>query len=181
MNISRSSLVLGGLLILVGIALLVAQLVGVDLGRVGWPFFVIIPGAVVLILGLWLGGSAGEGLSVVGTMVTTVGLILLYQDRTGHWATWAYAWALVAPTSIGLGQLLFGALHGQAKLVRSGLDTLLAGLGIFIVLGLFFELVIGLSGFSVRGGDVILPAVLIGLGLLLLIRNLFKHRGREQR
>jgi hypothetical protein len=181
MNISRSSLVLGGALILVGIALLVAQLVGVDLGRVGWPFFIIVPGVVVLILGLWLGGSAGEGASVLGSMITTVGLILLYQNSTGHWATWAYAWALVAPTSIGVGQFLFGTVHGQGKLVRSGLDTMLAGVGIFVVLGLFFELVIGLSGFNVRGGDIILPAVLIGLGLLLLIRNLFKYRGREAR
>jgi hypothetical protein len=181
MKLSRSSLVVGGLLILVGIALLVGQFAGVDLGRVGWPFFVIIPGVVVLILGLWLAGSAGEGLSTVGSMVTMVGLILLYQNSTGHWATWAYAWALVAPTSIGVGQLLFGALHGQGKLVRSGLDTMLAGLGLFVVLGLFFELVIGLSGFRVRGGDIILPAVLIGLGLLLLIRNLFKHRAREER
>jgi hypothetical protein len=181
MNISRSSLVLGGLLILVGIALLIVQFFGVDLGRVGWPLFIIIPGAILLILGLWLGGSAGEGLTTVGGIVTTVGLILLYQERTGHWATWAYAWALVAPTSVGLTQMLFGAVHGQSNLVRSGLDSFLTGLGIFVVLGLFFELVIGLSGFTVRGGDVILPAVLIGLGVLLLIRNLFKHRGREAR
>jgi hypothetical protein len=181
MNISRSSLVLGGLLVLLGIALLVMQFVGVDLERMGWPFFIIVPGAVLWILGLWLAGSGGEGLTVAGGIVTAVGLVLLYTNSTGRWTTWAYAWALVAPASVGLSQLVFGALHGQGRLVRSGLDTFLTGLGIFVVLGLFLELVIGLSGFRVRGGEVILPAVLIGLGVLSLIRNLFKYRGRAER
>jgi hypothetical protein len=160
---------------------MVVQLFGVELDLVGWPLFVIIPGVLLLILAVGLGGSAGEGLSVVGAMVTVVGLILFYQDRTGHWATWAYAWALVAPGSIGLGQIIFGLVHGKRELIRSGIDTLIAGLSIFVVLGLFLELVIGLSGFRVRGGRYILPAVLIGLGVISLIRNLFKIRERGER
>ena len=128
MRISKSSLVVGVLLILAGLTLVVVQLFGVDLDLMGWPLFVIIPGVLLLIFAVGLGGSAGEGLSVVGAMVTVVGLILFYQDRTGHWATWAYAWALVAPGSIGLGQIIFGLVHGKRELIRSGTDTLIAGL-----------------------------------------------------
>jgi hypothetical protein len=35
---------LGGLLLLLGIVVLLGQVLEVDLGRVAWPFFVIVPG-----------------------------------------------------------------------------------------------------------------------------------------
>ena len=34
-------------------------------------------------------------------VVTTVGLVLLYQNTTGRWESWAYAWALVGPAASG--------------------------------------------------------------------------------
>ena len=49
---------------------------------------------------------------VGGTVATTVGLVLLYQNNTGHWESWAYAWALVGPAASGLGLALWGAAHG---------------------------------------------------------------------
>jgi hypothetical protein len=142
---------------------------------------VIIPGLALLTWGVAVGDAAGEGMSLAGAMVSMTGLILLYQQNTGHWATWAYAWALIAPGSVGLGQIVFGSYHGRTKMVRSGLDVLLAGLTLFVILGLFFELVIGLSGFGGGRGSAVLPAVLIGLGLVLLVRNLFKVRARPER
>jgi len=181
MAVSRNYLVVGALLILVGLVLFVAQLLGVDVDRLGWPLLVIVPGLALLFLGVALGDAAGEGLSIAGGITTMVGLVLLYQNATGHWATWAYAWALVAPGGVGVGQVVFGAFHRRNKTVRAGLDVLLVGLTLFCLLGLFFELVIGLSGFDVGGGTVILPAVLIGLGVVLLIRNLFKFQGRAER
>jgi hypothetical protein len=42
---------LGGLLVLLGILVLVGQAVSLDVGEVGWPFFVIVPG--LGLLGGW--------------------------------------------------------------------------------------------------------------------------------
>jgi hypothetical protein len=50
---------LGGLLLLLGIVVLVGQVLEVELGRVGWPFFVIIPGLGLLGLGPGRGRPAG--------------------------------------------------------------------------------------------------------------------------
>ena len=81
-----------------------------------------------------------------GTVVTTVGLVLLYQDQTGRWESWAYAWALVGPAASGLGLLLWGMRSGDARRVRNGTWALLGGLGLFVVGFLFFEGVIGIGG-----------------------------------
>jgi hypothetical protein len=43
---------LGGLLVLLGIAVLLGQALDLQVGAVGWPFFVIIPGLGLLGLGL---------------------------------------------------------------------------------------------------------------------------------
>jgi len=51
---------LGLLLIVLGALFLAGQAVGFDLGRFGWPFFVIIPGLAVSGAGLAAGGPTGE-------------------------------------------------------------------------------------------------------------------------
>ena len=42
-------------------------------------------------------GAISEGLAIAGSIVTVSGLILLIQDATAHYESWAYAWALVFP------------------------------------------------------------------------------------
>ena len=76
---------------------------------------------------------------VGGTVATTVGLVLLYQNSTGHWESWAYAWALVGPAASGLGMVLWGLRTGHAGQVRNGTWGLLGGLAMFVVGFLFFE------------------------------------------
>src|SRR5438105_2944071 len=93
----RQSLVIGGLLILIGAILLAGQFVRIDVGHDGWPFFVIAPGVVILFLALTARGVVSEGLAVLGSIITVSGLILLYQNATDHFESWAYAWALVFP------------------------------------------------------------------------------------
>jgi hypothetical protein len=51
---------LGVLLIVLGALFFVGQAAGFALGRVGWPFFVIIPGVAVSGLGLVAGHPTGE-------------------------------------------------------------------------------------------------------------------------
>ena len=62
----------------------------------------------------------GSGLTVAGSIVTMVGLVLLYQNATGNWKGWAYAWALVGPGGSGLGMLLYGTRSGNRKMARDG-------------------------------------------------------------
>ena len=54
----------------------------------------------------------GLGFAIAGTIVTTIGFLLLYQDSTGHWESWAYAWALLT-LAAGLGTLIYGLAIGR--------------------------------------------------------------------
>jgi hypothetical protein len=171
---SNVSLVLGSILILLGIVFLVGQVFNISLGDYLWPFFIIVPGVLLFIFALSLAGGTGEGFAILGSIVTMVGLILFYQNTTGHWESWAYAWALIAPTAIGLGQMTYGLLKGRGEMVRSGSRAAAVGLGIFLVGGFFFELILGISGFGL--GGLGWPLLLIGLGVLLLVGNLLSVR-----
>jgi hypothetical protein len=137
------ALVIGAILVTVGLILLVAQLADFALGDLGWPLWIVAVGAVLLVLGLTVVGE--RGLVVAGSIVTTVGLILLYQDSTGHWESWAYAWTLF-PAAGGLGVALWGIRSGSGSEFRAGTWAMLGGLGFFAVAFLFFEGIIGLSG-----------------------------------
>jgi hypothetical protein len=164
-----ATLAIGGVLIVIGILFLVGQHVGLDLGRHGWPLFIIVPGVVILLAAFTLSGEAGSGIAVLGSMVTATGLLLLYQDTTGHWESWAYAWALIAPGSVGVGFILYGLGRGGWTMARAGLLTTAIGLVLFFLGALFFEGVIGISGRRFGpAADVILPIALVGLGVLVI-------------
>lgn len=168
----RVTLAVGVLLVVVGAGFLLARQAGIDLGSAGWPLFVIIPGLILFGVAFAVGGRKGSGFAVAGGVVTMTGLLLAFQNATGLWATWAYAWALVAPGGVGLGLLLYALLTGQREFVRPGGETLLAGLGLFLGFAFFFEAVIGLSGPQVGGLDGILAGGLVVLGAVLLVLGL---------
>lgn len=177
----RTTLALGVLLILAGAGVLAVRQLGVDIGRAGWPLFVIVPGIVLFVLSLAVGGRAGTGFAVGGSIATVTGLILAFQDQTGLWATWAYAWALVAPGGVGLGLLVYGVLTGQRDLALGGLWTLLTGLALFIVFAFFFESVIGVSGDRIEGLDTALAAALVVLGVAVVAVGVTGGRSRVRR
>src|ERR671915_2249417 len=124
---------LGVLLIALGALFLVGQAVGFDLGYFGWPYFVIIPGLAVFGIGLAAGGPTGERITPLGAAVTMVGVILLYQNTVDHFESWAYTWALVFPTSTGLGQIVYGSLKGRKEMVTTGGRSALIGTALFVV------------------------------------------------
>lgn len=167
-NSNSLSIGLGALLILLGLVFLFGQFIDINIGSVAWPFFVIAPGALLFIFALTLKGSAGEGLAVLGAMATTTGLILFFQNLTDQWQTWAYMWALIAPTSAGLAQLFYGTLHSRPEMIRTGARIAGVGLILFLVAAFFFELVIGISGFGI--GVVGWSLGLIVLGILVIVR-----------
>jgi hypothetical protein len=170
--------VLGGILVAVGLLFLVTQQLNVDLGDVGWPFFVIAPGVAITVLGLTM--RHGIGLAVGGSIASVVGLVLLYQNATDHWESWAYAWALVGPGGSGLGMLLYGARNGDASMMRAGFWQILGGVGLFAAGFVFFEGVIGISGRRFPLPEWVLPAIVIAFGAVLMIRGLTARRDTEQ-
>jgi len=168
---------LGGLLLLLGIAVLLGQAFHLELGRVGWPFFVIVPGLGLLGLGLAGAGRLGEVLASVGGVVTMAGLVLGVQNATDRFETWAYAWTLVLVVGAGIGRWLVGVVRGRSDLAASGGWLMAVGLAGFLVLAVFFEVVVGIGG---RGVGVpsgyALAALLIVAGLGLLGRRLLASR-----
>lgn len=180
-----SSVVVGLLLIGAGVVFLAMQWYGLelplDLARVGWPVFIIAPGVVLLFVGLLLPATPGVALAIAGSIVTTVGLVLAYQSSADHYASWAYAWALVGPAAVGLGMILWGSLHLRRNIAASGLATLGAGLVLFLVGFAFFEGVLNLGGD--RGlaplGRQALPIALIVAGVLVIATRLGPRRRRD--
>ena len=109
----------------------VADLLDLEVSFPTWPLYVIVPGLVLLIVGLVVRQEPGLGLTIAGSIVTTVGLVLLYQESTGHWATWTYAWALVGPTAAGVGMVLSGLVSDRPEWLHDGIRTTLAGLVLY--------------------------------------------------
>ncbi len=171
-------LVAGIILVFIGGALLLARVVDLSVIGVTWPLWIVVPGVAMLVGSLFIPSKGGVGLAIPGTIVTIVGLILWVQETYGLYATWAYAWALVAPTGPGLGMLIYGLVHRDGELVSDGFRTMLVGIGLFLGFALFFEGVIGLSGDPIPNLGEILPFAVIGLGALLVVLSFFGGRRR---
>ena len=170
----------GAGLIFLGILFLLGRFIRVvfdfDIGHYGWPSFIIIPGVLLFMASFVFERRAGIIPAIFGGMVTMAGLILLVQNTFDVFASWAYAWALVAPTSMGLAKLAYGTLRGLEDEVKSGLTLSGIGLAIFVLGGFFFELVIGINGFHFGLAWLCGPALLIGLGAILLLSNLLPRQ-----
>jgi 4-amino-4-deoxy-L-arabinose transferase-like glycosyltransferase len=163
-----SLLLLGGVVLLVQYPPTVVP--ALDLGHYGWPFFVIVPGLLLLAGGL--ATRAGAGLSVAGSIVAMAGLLLLVQNTFDLFATWAYAWALVAVVAPGIALFLQGTVTGQRRLREAGAWVAGFGAVLFVLGAAFFEGIVHLSGLDLgSAGRVLLPAVLITVGVFLLARN----------
>lgn len=135
--------VFGLLLVAVGVVALVIREYDVNflphLGAWGWPLFVIVPGIVALGASLLVRrGPGGATLATLGAVVTTVGLILLYQSQSGHWESWAYAWALL-PAAAGAALVAYGFSSSERGLWVSGLWLGGIALVVFVAGAWFFE------------------------------------------
>ena len=172
----RGAVAIGVVLIVLGLLALVGQAVSVDVFSIGWPLFVLVPGLAMFATAVGIGGRAGIALAIPGGIVTMVGLVLSVQAATGLWATWAYAWALVAPGGVGLAMAVYGLLTRQPEFVRLGLPILGVGLGLFLAFGLFFEAVINLNGLQGAGWESILAVGLIAIGLIVIVGGAVNRR-----
>ena len=173
----RGPIAVGLLLIALGGVFLVGQMVDIDFGRYGWPLFIIVPGVAIWLVALMLGGPVGVGFSIAGAITTVTGFVLLYQDTTDHWESWAYAWALIAPGAVGLALAVHGLVHGDRELLDSGVRVALVGLALFLVFGVFFESMVGLGDNpSSTLRDTILPGGLVVLGIGIVLAGILSGR-----
>ncbi|HEY5495507.1 MAG TPA: hypothetical protein VIK16_02515 [Candidatus Limnocylindrales bacterium] len=164
---SRGAFVAGALLIVLGAAALVVRVSGVN---IGWPVWVILPGLALLVAAFALPEPGGSGLAAAGGIVTAVGTLLAVQDATGTYASWAYAWALVAPGGVGVGLLLYGLLTRRGDIARGGLASLITGIVLFLVGFLFFEGLLHLNGDRFAGlTSLSVPIVIMGIGAAVLV------------
>jgi hypothetical protein len=164
-----SNLALGLLLILLGVGFMAVQLVPglrawMDI-EYSWPLIVVGVGVFLLVLGLLTGAPA---MAVPACIVGGIGGLLYWQNATSNWESWAYVWTLI-PGFVGVGVVLSGLLGGETRQsVLGGVWLILISLVLFAVFGSFFG-ALGLVG-------PYWPVLLIALGLLLLLRSLFRPR-----
>ena len=169
------------LLLVIGGILLVTRVTELSFGAEAWPVLIVVPGVALLIASFAVPPRGGLGLAIPGSIIATVGLILWFQEANDAYSTWAYAWALVAPTAPGVGTLIYGLVKGDGELARDGLRMTGVGLALFTGFALFFEGVVGLSGEPIANLDDVLPYLAIGVGVLLIVLSFVGGRRREAR
>ncbi|MEJ2606744.1 MAG: hypothetical protein P8Z41_08720, partial [Anaerolineales bacterium] len=157
----RLTSLIGAVLIGLGAILLLGEIFNVRLGFFLWPFFIIVPGLAFFYF-MAQGGKNAAPLAIPGSIITTTGLLLLYQSITNHWESWAYAWALIFPTSVGIGLYISGLRGKNEGMRRTGQGFIRVGLILLILGGLFYEMIFHISG--ARTHRVVWPAILIVAG-----------------
>jgi hypothetical protein len=166
-----SSIVLGVVLIALGVLFLVGQFLRVEFWSALWPFFIILFGAAFFV-GMFASGRKAGGLAIPGSMFVILGLILLAENLFGNWVSMAYAWALFAPTGVGVGMVIYSWYSRKPELKHPGYTLIAIGLTLFVCFGAFFELVLSIGAFA-RTANVVWPVVLIALGVLMILGRLF--------
>jgi hypothetical protein len=155
-------------LIGLGLLFLLGQLFDFSGWRYLWPFAVITVGA-LFFAGMAAGGRSAAGLAIPGSIISMVGLMLLVQNLTRNWGSWAYGWTLIL-VSVGIGIFIMGWQTDDPARRRSGLQLATVGFVLFVIFGSLFEL--GGLLFGERGAaQIVFPVLLIGLGLFLVIRR----------
>ncbi len=166
----RSRIGLALVLILAGLWFLAVQFVpalqSLALSQQTWPLIVIALGVLLAVMALvtWV-----PGLFIPACIVGGIGGLLYWQNATGNWASWAYAWALI-PGFVGVGVFFSNLLEGKpGEAIVSGGWLVLISLLLFSIFGSF------LGGPSLLG--VYWPVLLILFGAILLVQSFFIRRG----
>jgi hypothetical protein len=165
---SRSRVVVGLILILVGAWFLTGQLfpgLVIWSGVFSWPMIIIGVGVFLLLFGLLVGAP---GMAVPAVIVGGIGGMLYYQNATGDWTSWAYTWTLI-PGFVGLGTILAGLFGGRPRRsLHQGINLVLFSLALFLI-------------FAALAGKINLfgpywPVLIILFGVWILVSSLIRRR-----
>lgn len=129
-----------------------------------WPATVLALGLGFCFAALW---TRAFGLLIPAMLVTTNGLIFQFCTLTGWWSGWAFFWTL-EPLALGAALLLFNLKHRKQGLFIAAV----------ILLAFGALSMIGMSALLTRFWfiNVMGPLVLLGLGVLLVVRGLSHSR-----
>jgi len=165
---SRSQLMLGIILILAGAWFFASRTIP-SLAEFAnkifeWPFTLMWIGALILVIGLFTGNP---GAAVPACIVAGIGGIFYYNETYATQAAWAYMWTLI-PGFIGVGSILAGLLGDNTRQnLRHGFNSLVFSAVAFLVFASIFGSLDVLGNYGIA-------ILLIGLGVWLLIRSLWK-------
>jgi hypothetical protein len=166
----RNSSIAGGLLlVLLGLAFLTWQLapqwVSQYVGEFTWPWLIIGLGVAFLLAGLV---TRTGGFLIPGSIISGIGGLLYYQNTTGDWVSWSYAWTLI-PGFVGLGLLLSGLIDPvERSTIRPGLIMFGISVSVFMIFWSLFHANLSFG--------LVWPVVLILVGLGILAQSFFKRR-----
>jgi hypothetical protein len=164
----RASIVSGVFLIFLGLLFLVGEIAPQYFEFLDWPFIIIGLGFIFLV---WAILSGTGGLAVPGSILAGIGGIFYYQNMTGDWESWSYIWSLI-PGFVGIGVIISGIIEGDFKEgLSSGLVLLLISAILLFVFGSAFGLPETITQYW--------PALLIGLGIISLIRAIIAGKKRK--
>ena len=164
-----ASLAIGALLVILGGLFLILQFVNFSFGEWMWPFFIIVPG-LLFFVAMVLGGRSTGALAIPGSIITTIGLLLFYQNVFHHFESWAYAWALI-PLAVGIGIMINGYWSERSDLVKRGSSLIGTSAILFLIGCVFFEFVLKIGRFGhLVIGNIIGPLLLIVVGIVLVWR-----------
>jgi len=161
---SRGSIVVGGILVVIGAIFLFVNVFRVNFGDV-WPviFFIIGAGFYLPVLLMPRERRNLAGLLIPGTILFGLGAIFFYNILADNWGSWAYIWTLI-PAAVGLGLLL------AARVGDWGGDTMKVGFWMFVI---STGVCLILAAFFGGGNAGLVGAILlIVLGVFLLIRSI---------
>jgi hypothetical protein len=161
---NRGSVVVGGILIVIGAIFLFVNVFRIDFGQI-WPIIFYIIGAGFYLPVLLMPRDRGNlaGLLIPGTIMFGLGTIFFFNIFTDNWGSWAYIWTLI-PASVGLGLLL------AARVGNWGGDTMKVGFWMFVI---STGVCLVLAAFFGGGNAGLIGAILlIVLGVFLLIQSI---------
>ena len=177
---NRGSFIAGAALVLFGLFFLIGQFAPQYFGnQYWWPWSIVGVGVIFLVMSLISGAG---GLAMPGTILSGTGLMLYWQNLTGHWYSWAYTWTLIIGL-VGLG-LILGALIDvrMRRALPAGLILSVTSLAAFVLYSQLYAqglwrwpyIIIGvgvifmLMAVLVRIAPLMIPGVIIaGTGLML--------------
>lgn len=168
---SHDNRVGGAVLIAIGAAIFLRRTFNFDFPDFAWPFFIIGPG-LAFFAAMFFGGRGAGSLAIPGSVITTIGLILLGQSIFNYYESWAYIWALI-PAAAGTGMIIAGLWDGKPKMIQAGTQVASSGLLMLLIFGTFFEL------FIFQGSNLAAyawPVGLIAIGAFQLLRGRLAQR-----